>query len=382
VGLDEFLQQKRRPQKLSGVIAGTLEQGRIEATVELEDPDDDQKLADLHERMETLRASNTNLVKQLARLKANEAERVDAIYRAARDVVSTIDIEQAPRLDPRPSLHQDPEVAVAILSDWQLAKVTPDYSSEVCAERVDRLANKLIRLTEIQRADHPVDELRIWCLGDMVEGELIFPGQGYLIDASLYEQVCKTGVEIGTRFIRKVRPYFKKVTVEAVIGNHGRLGGRSSRDYNPETNADRMLYRIWELVMAAAGDDVTFVIPDGGRERNWHHVSDIGGYRTLLFHGDQVKGHSGFPWYGFFKKVSGWKNGAIPGGFDDAYCGHWHQPTRMTINTATVRVAGSTESTNTYAQEQLAAVGRPSQPVMFVKPGFGPTAEYTVWLDR
>lgn len=337
--------------------------------------------ADLLARMEDLRSGNSRLVRELSKVKAREAERVEAIYRAAKDVISTLDIEKAPTIEIRPSPHDSSETAVAILSDWQLAKVTQDYNSEVCAERIDRLADKLIRLTEIQRADHSVRDLRIWCLGDMVEGELIFPGQGYMIDASLYEQVCKTGVKIGTDFIRKVRPHFETVTVEAVIGNHGALGGKARRDYNPETNADRMLYRIWDLVMSAAGDDVQFIIPDGRGESNWYHVSDIGGYRTLLFHGNQVKGHSGFPWYGFFKKISGWKNGAIPGGFDDAYAGHWHQPTRMTINTATVRVSGSTESYNTYAQEQLAAVGRPSQPVMFVKPGFGPTSEYTVWLD-
>lgn len=345
------------------------------------DPENDmEQLLELEERCEELRRSNARLTRDLSRVRARESERVEAIYRAAKDVILTLDIAKAPAIPPRPSKNPDPEVAVAVLSDWQLAKVTPTYNSEICARRIDQLAEKVLRLTEIQRADHPVDELRVWCLGDLVEGELIFPGQGHLIDASLYEQVCKTGVQIGTRFIRKLRPHFKTITVEAVIGNHGRLGGRASRDYNPESNADRMLYRIWQLVMEAAGDDVQFMIPDGGREKNWYHVSDIGGYKTLLFHGDQMRGHSGFPWYGFFKKISGWKNGAIEGSFQDAYCGHWHQPTKMTINTSTVRVAGSTESSNTYAQEQLAAVGFPSQPVMFVKPGFGPTAEYNVWL--
>jgi hypothetical protein len=349
-----------------------------------EDPaaaDETERERELLDRLDQLRTSNVRLSKQLIAAKASEAEKVEAIYRAAKDVLLTLDIERAPRVEPKPSQGGDSEVAVVVLSDWQLAKVTPDYNSQVCAERIDRLADKLIRLTDIQRADHPIEELRLWCLGDMVEGELIFPGQSHLIDASLYQQVCKDGVKIGTDFIRKVAPHFKHLTVEAVIGNHGRIGGRASRDYDPETNADRMLYRIWELVMSAANEDVQFKIPDGGRERNWYHVSDIGGYKTLLFHGDQMRGTSGLPWYGFFKKISGWKNGAIPGGFDDAYCGHWHQPTRLTINKSTVRVAGSTESYNTYAAEQLAAVGRPSQPVMFVKPGVGPTAEYCVWLD-
>jgi hypothetical protein len=45
-------------------------------------------------------------------------------------------------------------------------------------------------------------------------------------------------------------------------------------------------------------------------------------------------------------------------------------------------VNGSTESDNTYAQEQLASSGRPSQWLYFVEPTRGRvTAEYCVYLD-
>ena len=71
------------------------------------------------------------------------------------------------------------EVAVALLSDWQLGKETPDYSSQICERRIRLLARKIERLTNIQRADHPVRILHAWLLGDHVEGELIFPGQAH-----------------------------------------------------------------------------------------------------------------------------------------------------------------------------------------------------------
>jgi len=64
----------------------------------------------------------------------------------------------------------DEEVAVAVLSDWQLAKRTSTYNSDVCEERIERLADRIIRLTNIQRADHPVDTLHVHLLGDIVEG--------------------------------------------------------------------------------------------------------------------------------------------------------------------------------------------------------------------
>ena len=87
--------------------------------------------------------------------------------------------------------------------------------------------------------------------------------------------------------------------------------------------------------------------------------------------------------YSFQKKVYGWKIGALGEDFDDVYIGHFHTPTKMTFNTIQMRISGSPESTNTYASESLAAIGRPSQPLMFVHPEKGiVTAEYNCWLDK
>lgn len=341
-------------------------------------------MTDLHEfedadRTEELRRTIDRLTRELNRTRVRREEQVEAIYRAALDGIRGLNLPKVPppRKDPR---RKGAETAVAVLSDWQLAKVTPSYDSQTCAERVATYGDKLLDLVEIQRADHPVKELRVWLLGDIVEGELIFPGQAHLIDASLYRQVTVDGPRILAGFLRRMAAHFERVHVTAVIGNHGALGGRSRRDYDPESNADRMLYRICQQICADV-DNVTWSIPDGGRERNWYALDRIGDTGFLLFHGDQIRGHSGFPWYGFGKKVQGWRNGAIPEPFDEAVCGHWHQPTTFVLNRVRVRVNGSTESDNTYAQEQLAAVGRPSQWLIFVHPKRGVTAEYVVWLD-
>jgi DNA repair exonuclease SbcCD nuclease subunit len=77
----------------------------------------------------------------------------------------------------------------------------------------------------------------------------------------------------------------------------------------------------------------------------------------------------------------GWKDGAIPEQFQDVYMGHYHQSVKATLGTTMLRVAGSPESYNTFAQEVLAAMGRPSQPLQFVHPQQGVTAEYTTYLD-
>jgi hypothetical protein len=333
---------------------------------------------------EDLKKVNRDLLRRLEKQKISKNELVEAVYQAAHDASINLALKKvAPPVQRKVSKAKNAEVAVAVIGDWQLAKVTPSYNSEICEQRIEKYASKVIELTEIQRADHPVDELHVWILGDVIEGELIFPGQHWLIDASLYRQVCVDGPRILGNFLRTMLTHFKTVKVTAVIGNHGRLGGRSSRDMSPESNGDRMLYRITQQLLATE-ERLSWVIPDGPGERNWYAVDTIGNYSALLCHGDQFKGGtSGFPLASVQKKIGGWALGAIPEKFNEVVFGHWHTPTTATLNLVRARCNGSPESHNTYAIEQLGAVGEPSQTLLFVNPSRGiVTAEYTVWIEK
>ena len=318
------------------------------------------------------------LLQRLDKAKASKEELVDAVYRAALDAAKGLELRAVP--PPAKDRRKGrAEVAVAMLSDWQLGKRTPSYSSEVCEQRVRLYADKVARLADVQRSDHPVRAVRVWLLGDLVEGELIFPGQAHRIDASLYRQVAVDGPRILGDFLRSMLAAFDEVSVTAVIGNHGAIGGPVRREMHPETNADTMVYRITEQIIS--DPRLKWDIADPRGERGWYAIDHIGAYSALLFHGDQVRGgFAGFPWYGFGKKVLGWRQVMEP--FTDAACGHWHQPVSFPLNEVMVRVNGSTESDNTYALENLASAGRPSQWLYFVDPTKGRvTAEYRVWLD-
>lgn len=337
-------------------------------------------LENIQERYENLRRKHDATLRRLAEAKAKKEELVQAVYDAASEAAAALHLPPVPK--PAPDRRKkNPEVAVAVLSDWQLAKVTPTYNSQICEQRIEKYGDEVLNITNIQRADHPVRECHVFALGDMIEGELIFPGQTYLIDASLYRQVCVDGPRILGNFLRRMAANYEKVVFHGVIGNHGAIAGRERRNMNPESNGDRMVYKITQQMLRDE-PRISWHIPEGDRERNWYAVAEIGNYSSLLIHGDQLRGYGGMPWYGLQKKVGGWRLGAIPERFQDVYFGHYHQPTRVTLSSVTARCAGSPESYNTYAMEQLAAVGYPSQPLMFVHPKKGiVTAEYCVWLD-
>ncbi len=333
---------------------------------------------DLPKNDTELKVAYSRLLQEYTKIKTKNDDLVDAVYRAVREDISDSKSKPIPKPKFKKSKGSE-EVAVAVIADWQLAKITPDYNSQVCEERIYKFGQKIIDLTNIQRLDHPVKELRIWALGDIIEGELIFPGQSFLIDGGLYRQITVDGPRIMKNFINMMLENFEKITFVGVIGNHGSIGGRARRDHDPETNGDRMLYRITQL-MFEKEKRVQFNIPDGRGERHWYAIDKIGNYSSMLCHGDQFGSLSSF--YAFQKKAYGWKIGAIEEDFDDIFIGHFHTPTKMTFNTVQLRISGSPESVNTYAAEVLAASGRPSQTLLFVHPEKGiVTAEYNCWLN-
>ncbi len=329
------------------------------------------------EEVEFLKKQAVTLKRAVDKHKMIKHHAVEAVYNAMYEAVESIRPE---RIEP-PVLEYaqgEEEVAVAVCADWQLGKVTPTYDSEVCRERIAKFTESVIDRTAVQRADHPVNTIRLWFLGDIVEGEDIFSGQSHLIDSSLYRQVGINGPEIIRDMILRFLEEFESVHMAAVIGNHGSIGGRARREYNSETNMDRLLYKIVEH-MFANEPRVTFNIPDGDGESNFYAVDTIGDYGTLLIHGDQLppptSNHS------YYKKVMGWKDGAIPEQFSDVFMGHYHQNAKMTLGSSILRVSGSPESYNTYAQETLAVMGRPTQHLQFVHPQNGITSEHTIYLD-
>lgn len=308
-----------------------------------------------------------------AKAKRKTEDLVEAVYRAARDAQLT-----APRINLKPPAKDTrkakSEVALVHLTDWQAGKKTVSYGIETLHERIRRMIDKVIQLTDIQRAHHPVKECTVLLGGDMVEGIGIFPGQAYEVEAHLFEQLFAV-VSTIQEAVARLATYFDKVHVVCEFGNHGRLGRKG--DMPGGDNIDRVAYRIASERLSEM-KNVTWQMSE-----DWHQIFTIGNYRAMLVHGDEINSYGGnVPAFGILRKCNAWATGVVAD-FQDVYMGHFHTPMTLTMaNGGRVFVSGSPESHNEYARVFVAAVGKPSQRLHYVDPEKGRvTAEYTIWLD-
>lgn len=329
---------------------------------------------------DTKQALNRAL-RQLARAKAKTEEIVEAVYRAVDDNLKALTFAPVnrPKADRRRS---DDETAIITFSDLQLGQVTSSYNSEIAEQRVQQYADKIIRLTELQRASHPVRHAKLYLLGDLIEGELIVPSHPHQVDSSVYAQVALNGPRILTDFCRRLLEIFEHVDITSVPGNHGDVGGAARKQYNPETNFDRMLSTIVRHIFEASGEKrLTWKIPDGYGRSSWYAVDYVGDTGFLLWHGHQARRTSSSSHLPFYKLVLGWQAGAIPERFTYSICGHHHTPTMLTIGRGAHFINGTFASDSEYAVERLASNSRPAQWLLFARPDRGVTASYLVTLD-
>ena len=126
--------------------------------------DDIKTEQQLHELQKTC----TRLQRQLATAKAKTDELVDAVERAAHDATLIVGRPEPIKRPKHKAGNGREEVAVTAFTDWQLGKSTHDgtYNTDICVERIHHVVDRIRRITEVQRADHPVKHCVVLFGGD------------------------------------------------------------------------------------------------------------------------------------------------------------------------------------------------------------------------
>lgn len=238
--------------------------------------------SNVQSKNEFLRKENSRLKNLVDKHKNVADELYHAILQEVKNNVKSIDVK--PYKDSGKASTKAPSLIFNPWnSDLQLGKTTPTYNTQVAYDRVELYTDYILEHYKDYANEYKLPAVNVYFLGDIVEGEGIYPTQPHQIDSSVFRQATVDAPQIYGAQIRRLAEVFETVNVVAVIGNHGRL----SRYANPESNMDRVFYQTlyW---MFAENPRINITIPQGHGENMFYAVDKIGNYSTLLIHGDQM----------------------------------------------------------------------------------------------
>jgi len=271
-----------------------------------------------------------------------------------------------------------PDLAFHVLrSDDQVGEVVDknmvqgigEYNTPVFIDRINRLAERICVFREQDKNSLGLNKLVIHMLGDMVEGETIYKGQAYFIDLPVIEQLA-VALRENVNFILTMASAFPQVEIFAVMGNHGRVGGKG--DNHPRTNFDNILYMMMQMALEKQKNVKMFV------SYSPTMLVRHGNFNFALNHNDDVKSYMGTPYYGLERKA---RRLSDLFGMTVHYKvgGHFHTPANLgdeTIMNGTL-VGGSELSIN-----KMNVSSRPCQKIFYFDDKHGINRESNLYLDE
>lgn len=314
---------------------------------------------------------------------------VNNLVERMKDVLPTVE-PQGPWVPSMPAGDQEEEEAILLFSDSQIGTkslgeeiglVEPRvygplgrYDFDVFRYRLRVWQRAVGRITALQRASIPVRKLNLWFLGDIIENEVIFRGQGAYIETGVLQQYFASLYEIGQSLAMLAADY-EEVEIRGVTGNHGRVRPRPGAT-KTWVNWEWLWYRYLEL-LARDIPNVTFDLT-----MSWFDLPVVQGYRWLILHGEDAKRYLRFPWYGTdrMEKNYGELLETVGSPFTYMAFGHHHVLASFQTTKGEWFCNGNWVGANAYSVKKLYEMALPKQWMFFVHPKRGVTSRWPIDL--
>lgn len=201
--------------------------------------------------------------------------------------------------------------SVFLISDTHVGKKTETYNSEVFEKRIKSMFDEFLEFKGTINKSYRMPDVHLVFLGDILDGEEIYPGQGYDVEM-IIDEAMEIALDVFSAQITKLMDRFERVYVYGISGNHGRSNFRG------RTNWDIIFYRRLKDRFSMI-DEVEINIGE------WKYVANIRGHRMLFVHGDQINMYQNIPVYGIIQKAMRWYTGGLEDGqFEIVAMGHFH----------------------------------------------------------
>jgi hypothetical protein len=198
----------------------------------------------------------------------------------------------------------------------------------------------VIDVTNVKRSGYHIPNLHILGTGDYISGDI----HEELTVTNAYPapvQAVNAGYDIGA-MIAMLAPHFSNVTCDFItLDNHGRMTRKNQASQGGENN--------WGYVVAHIVKQYLRKLPnvDMRIHAKASALVPIGPERYLLFHGHQIKGWAGLPYYGFDRRVAmeAVKRMGFPDtSFTKLTMGHFH----VAVDSPNWLIGGSLSGTNAF----------------------------------
>jgi len=321
------------------------------------------------ERLAALRRHEAREEKENVREQARWKEFLETL----KDAVVPLTFTQ-PKFAPPKVGKGDEEAAVLQVSDTHFGKLTQTYNIDVAQARFEKLVDKTLSIVALHRNAYPIKHLHIFFLGDIVEGEGIFPTQGAHLDAHAVKQALVPSQTVAGQLSR-LACNFQTVTAHCVNGNHG----RTSRFAAECANWDRVFYEVTKLATANV-PNIAWDLPSLDYDE-WHKFAQVFNTRFLLIHGDQIRMTLNLPFYGVTTRVSRWASSKKVSGFDAVASAHFHVCYKLWWGQKAVYANGTTVSDDDFALKGLGMESTERQWLYGVSPQHGVTWQYDLKVN-
>ncbi|MCX6706141.1 MAG: metallophosphoesterase, partial [Candidatus Woesebacteria bacterium] len=238
-----------------------------------------------------------------------------------------------------------------------------EYNFDIFKERLSRLKEGILKILSYEVPRRSIENLKIFCLGDMIEGLNVFSSQAYETEMHVIDQVINGVSEIAD-FILSLSGIFKNIDVFAVPGNHGVPGGKHGG--SPfDLNFDRLFYHFVSERLSN-NKNIHFNIA-----KEWFQLVEILGWEFLAIHGDQIKGGGSFPWAGWDKVDSRYMR-ILNRPFHYLLSGHYHTCVSQATANGERFCNGSFVGANALTRA-ISNASVPSQMLLGISESFGIT---------
>jgi len=338
--------------------------------------------------------ANDNMAQELAQLKAetNILNRKVKIYEKETELQETIVKVVTNAIVAMPALKFKPFkfkpttkpiscVPVGLLSDLHIGEeVTLEdtrglgiYNFDICTKRIEAFTRKTIDILVFKSQGYVYPELRIVFDGDIVSG-IRHDELRETNDLEIIEQLFD-GARMVADNLLQFSPYFPKIKVECIYGLKHSLFTLKYKFKKRYVNFDYIFYRILELLLRE-NKQFEFNIP-----KSFFDIIDIAGWKFLVYHGDDIKGWAGIPYYGMDRDIGKFRKILQYSGekFDYVLLAHFHTPTELGAETI---VNGSLKGADEFALGAVRQMSKATQTLFAVHKQHGITFKYNIQLDH